>query len=228
MAGPALLTGQPRQRLLWLYIAAWGMVSLVLGARYLLFVGFPTLLAAALLPVVLSQISVKCAAREALAGTLRVAVLVLVLGAPALVAMAAAPARATVGSTHYPSCSLRHIAPLLAPASGEAVLAQAEDTPELLYRTKVQTIGSLYQHGVPGFLRARAAWRAVPGNTIPPAVAAAKADWVLFCPSAGRFILVQDLPKDTLWDALEAGTPPPWLHKAGQNADGWVLYKVTP
>ena len=228
MAEPALLTGQARQKLLWLYIAAWGVVSLVLGARYLLFAGFPTLLAAGLLPVALSQISAKFAAREALAGAMRIGVLALVLAVPALVAMAASPKLATAGGKTYPSCSLHHIAPLLAPAAGEVVLSQVEDTPELLYRTKVETVGSLYQHGVPGFLRARAAWRAVPGDTVPFAVEAAKAGWVLFCPSPGRFILVQGLPKDTLWDALEDGTPPPWLHKAGQNADGWVLYKVTP
>ena len=51
---------------------------------------------------------------------------------------------------------------------------------------------------------------------------------MLFCPRPGRYVLVQDLPKDTLWDVLEAGTPPPWLSPAGTNADGWRLYKTTP
>jgi hypothetical protein len=101
-----------------------------------------------------------------------------------------------------------------------------EDTPELLYRSQVLTVGSLYQHGVPGYLRARAAWRVVPGGAVPPEMQAAGVSWVLFCPAPGRYVLVQDLPKTTLWDALEAGSPPLWLSPAGSNADGWVLYKV--
>jgi hypothetical protein len=128
----------------------------------------------------------------------------------------------------YPSCSLRQIAPLLAPAAGQIVLAGPEDAPELLYRSNVMTVGSLYHHGVAGYLRDRTAWRAQPGAQVPPEVTATQAGWVLFCATPGRYILVQDLPKDTLWDALEAGTPPPWLHLAGTNSDGWRLYKITP
>jgi hypothetical protein len=107
------------------------------------------------------------------------------------------------------------------------VLAPADDTPELLYRTQVETIGSLYQHGLRGYLRARAAWRVAPGAQVPAAVRATKAKFVLFCPSAGRYPLVADLPKTTLWDALEAGTPPAWLQLLGSNDQGWRLYKIT-
>ena len=57
---------------------------------------------------------------------------------------------------------------------------------------------------------------------------ATKAGWVLFCPQAGRYTPVADLPKTTLWDALEAGKPPVWLHLAGTNSDGWRLYKISP
>ena len=98
----------------------------------------------------------------------------------------------------------------------------------MLYRTQIETVGSLYHHGVAGYLRDRAAWRAQPGQDVPPEVSATGARFVLFCPSAGRYALVADLPKDTLWDALEAGTVPPWASLAGSNADGWRLYKITP
>ncbi len=77
-------------------------------------------------------------------------------------------------------------------------------------------------------MRDRAAWRALPGAAVPPEVSATGAAYVLFCPRPARYLLVADLPKDTLWDALEAGAPPPWLTQAGHNEDGWVLYKVMP
>ncbi len=126
----------------------------------------------------------------------------------------------------YPACDLRRIAPLLGQAAGQVVLGQVEDTPELLYRSQVLTVGSLYQHGVPGYLRARAAWRVLPGAAVPPELQVGGIGYVLFCPRLGRYVLVQDLPRNTLWDALEAGSPPPWLSPAGSNAAGWVLYNV--
>jgi len=227
MASAAML-GQPRRhRVLWLYLACCGLVTLVLGAKFLLFVGFSALLAAAMLPVAMSEVSAALAGRPGLASAARSSCAALVLMVPILISMTvagAAPVPAA-GKT-YPSCALRRIAPLLLPAAGQVVLAEVEATPELLYRTQVLTVGSLYQHGVPGYLRDRAAWRVMAGAVVPPEVSATGAAYVLFCPAPGRYALVQDLPKTTLWDALEAGAPPSWLAQAGSNADGWVLYKV--
>jgi hypothetical protein len=51
---------------------------------------------------------------------------------------------------------------------------------------------------------------------------------VLFCTGAGRSFLVGDLPKTTLWDALLAQQPPPWLTPVAKDTDtGWILYKIT-
>ena len=229
MAVPALFGPPRRQPVLWLYVAACGAVCLVLGAKFLLFVGFPTLLGAALLPVAMSEMSSALAERPGQASFARIAAVALVLLVPLGAAMAVpAPDASGAGGVVYPSCALRHIAPLLAPASGQVVLAGPEDAPELLYRTPIETVGSLYHHGVAGYLRDRAAWRAVPGAFAPPEIMAADARFILFCPKAGRYVLVQDLPKTTLWDVLEAGQVPPWLSLAGSNADGWRLYKITP
>lgn len=230
MAAVAAFGAPPRQQVLWFYIAGCGLVCLVLGAKFLLFVGFSNLLGAALLPVAMSEASSALARRPGRAGMARSAYMLLVLAVPLLTAMAkpVAPAPKPAAVADYPSCSLRHIAPLLTPAAGQVVLAGPEDTPELLYRSKILTVGSLYHHGIAGYMRDRAAWRARPGPLPPSQVTATKAEWVLFCPTPGRYALVQDLPKDTLWDALEAGTPPPWLKPAGTNADGWRLYKITP
>jgi hypothetical protein len=215
--------GAGRGRWGWLYLAACTLVTLVLGEKFILFVGFPTGVAAALLPIALSDVSRLPGANAAMLG--RLAVLAAVLGLPELAALTpeAKAAPAAPGKA-YPSCSLRHIAPLAAPAAGKIVLAVADATPELLYRTQVETVGSLYQHGVPAYLRDRDAWRAPVTNRI--ALSATGASYVLFCPTASRYLPVADLPMTTLWDVLEAGKPPGWLTFIGQNSDGWELYRV--
>ncbi|HQT46722.1 MAG TPA: hypothetical protein PLY97_05820 [Acidocella sp.] len=218
----------PRGRWLFLYLAACIGVALVLGAKFILFAGFSTCAAVVLLPLAVGEAGLRCADKPNLAALARAAVVLAVLGAPMLAAQAGAAAKPVGGGVVYPSCDLREIAPLLAPAGRQVVLATADDTPELLYRTQVETVGSLYMHGVPGFLRLRAAWRAVPGVRVPAAITAAGIRYVLFCPRAGRYLLVADLPPDTLWDALEANAPPPWVRRVGSNAEGWRLYKVTP
>ena len=233
IASAAMLGAPQRHRLLWLYVAACGLVSLALGVKFVLFVGFSTLLGAVMLPVAMSEMSAAFAARPALASAARSACALLVLVVPLVTAMAVPGAPAAVpvkgiAARVYPSCNLRRVAPLLAPYAGQVVLAQVEDTPELLYRSQVETVGSLYQHGVPAYLRNRTAWRAVPGADVPPELLAAGIGYVLFCPAPGRYILVQDLPKMTLWDTLEAGQVPGWLSLAGSNADGWRLYKIRP
>jgi hypothetical protein len=122
---------------------------------------------------------------------------------------------------------LHGFAPALGVAAGKIVLADVNQTPELLWRSKILTVGSLYHHGVAGFLRLRAAWRAVPGSAEPPEVAATGAQYVLFCSGAGRTDLVADLPQATLWDALLAGHPPPWLSlSAADQKTGWRLYQI--
>jgi len=147
----------------------------------------------------------------------------------AAVAITLAPAtgRPAAGPP-LPSCSLAQIAPLLAPAAGAVVLADPEATPELLYRSNAMTVGSLYQHGVPGYLRDREAWRSAPAAVEPTSVRATAARFVLFCPQPQRLALVADLPPQTLWDALAAGTPPQWLKLTGTDAAGWRLYRIEP
>jgi hypothetical protein len=228
MLTPELLKPRGNGRMVWLYLAACGAVALALGAKFLLFVGFSTAFAAALLPVAISRASVDLAEKPQLASLARVGLLALVLGVPELAATARpAPQAAAATPAHsYPSCKLHDIAQLLAQAARQVVLAAPDDAPELLYRTQVNTVGSLFHHGVAGYMRNRAAWRVVPGGVVPTEVSATGAAYVLFCPRPARYLLVADLPKDTLWDALEAGAPPPWLALAGQNADGWGLYKV--
>ncbi len=221
------MLGTPvRTPLAWAYVALCAAIALALGAEYLLFASLSAIFAAALLPVALSRIDSR---GGGLAGGKRVALLGLILLVPFLAAQAKArPARPQHSGITYPSCSLRDIAPLLAPAAGQVVLAPVEDTPELLYRSHILTVGSLYHHGIAGFMKDRAAWRAALGLAVPEAVTQTGARYVLFCPKPGRYLLVADLPAHTLWDTLDNATPPPWLQALGHNKDGWTLYKIVP
>ena len=226
LAETRLLGVPPRAPLAWAYVALCGTVALALGAGYLLFTSFSAIFAAALLPVALSRIETK---GGLLAAPKRIALLALVLLGPFLAAQAKGRAAAwpQPGKT-YPSCSLHNIAPLLTQSAGQVVLAPPEDTPELLYRSQIFTVGSLYHHGIAGFMKDRAAWRATPGESVPPALAATFARYILFCPTPGRYPLVADRPATTLWDVLNEPAPPPWLQVLDSNQDGWTLYKIVP
>jgi hypothetical protein len=124
------------------------------------------------------------------------------------------------------TCPSPPLSTLLAPATGDVVLADPSETPELLYRTGVLTVGSLYHRGIAAYMRARAAWRSAPAETEPDAVRATGARWVLACRNAARRALVADLPPRTLMDALSRGEAPPWLQPAGDDGAGWSLWRV--
>ena len=209
---------------LWAWISVCAAVALCLGVKFVLFVEFPSGLAAALLPVMLTDIGAWAKNLPWRRWFVQGALLCLMLVVPRL-PLAAGPKTSEPPAS--PSCDLLHINNLLAPYAGDIVLADVSITPELLYRTGIVTVGSLYQHGVPAFLRLRAAWRSLPGNSEPPSVAATKAQFILFCPIQGRTELVDGLPPDTLWDALEAGKPPLWLTQvAADRQTGWQLFRL--
>jgi hypothetical protein len=144
--------------------------------------------------------------------------------APLLLATSTPPAASDIAS-----CDGAAAARLLAPAAGAVVLTDVNLVPELLYRTRILTVGSLYHRNAAAFMRLRAAMRAEPGDAVPEAVQATRARFVLACRGGPRSSLVQDLPKITLWDALIAGTPPAWLTEVAKDTQsGFVLYRVAP
>jgi hypothetical protein len=210
---------------LWLYAASCAAVALVLGQKFILFTEFPAGLAAGLLPVMLSDASRRLSNNPVPAMLARLGLIFLMLLAPELPLLAAA--KSPLPTAQPAACSLRNIAPMLANYPGAIVLANANETPELLYRSQVLTVGSLYQHGVPAFLRLRAAWRTEDFASKPQAVTATGAAFILFCNGENRDLTIADLPKDTLWDALKAGKPPAWLKlRASDPRSGWQLFKV--
>jgi hypothetical protein len=109
------------------------------------------------------------------------------------------------------------------------VLADVNDSPDLLYRTGVLTVGSLYHRAAAGFVRLYDAWRSSGGTEqVPEEVRRAGVALVLACPGQGRTRIVADLPPDTLFDRLNRNEPPPWLERIGADTAGHVLYRVRP
>jgi len=209
-----------RRNWAWAYGVAGLVVVLGLGVAFLRFAPVSAAAGAVLMVLALQEISARFAAREVVAAGGRIFVLVAVLLVPVLPALAHGKAAKAAGVSGG-SCDIAPFAAAMAPAAGKMVLADVNDGPEWLWRTRIFVVGGLYHHGIDGFLAARADWRA------PAAVPSPDVDYVVFCAGAGRSGLVGDLPKTTLWDALLARRVPGWLQPvAADKATGWTLYEV--
>jgi hypothetical protein len=211
---------------LWLLVATGVALSLALTARFVIFQQYPAGFAAGLLPVVLCEASARWQAQPKRAAIARVGSIAFLLSTPyaPAFAMAATTARATAKPA---ACRLRHIAPMLRPAAGAIVLTPAADVPELLYRTKIIAVGSLYQHGIDGYLRAWHAWRAPAATGPSTAFTATGAQFVLFCPGGPHDPLADHARHASLWAMLSAGHPPHWLRLMAQDGgNGFRLYRI--
>lgn len=202
---------------------------LAFSVQHVRFASYPACLAVALLPVVLTRLTAALAGRTesrlalARVGTLAAFVLVPQAGS-ALAAHDAAAPSGVPGA----ACPVAAAVDLLAPYAGRVVLSDVNDVPEILYRTGMRTVGSLYHRSPQNFLKLRAAWRSRPAVDGAAAVRQAGAELVLFCPRPRRSSLVADVDGETLLDALGAGHPPPWLHELGRSPAGHILYEVRP
>ncbi len=212
----------------WWYGLAALCLVFILGVKFLRFAPVASAAGAVLAALALQEASARLVEKPALAAASRISILALLLLVPLLGGLAhgaAPPAPKPAPSAQ--TCDLAPFAPALRAAAGKIVLADPNDAPEILWRSQAMVVGSLYHHGIAGFLALRAAWRATPGATPPAAVMATGASFVLFCPAAGRTLLVADLPRTTLWDALLTSRPPPWLRLvATAPAGGYRLYAI--
>jgi hypothetical protein len=211
------------------YVALCGFALTGLGWSHVRFAAYPETLAAIMLPIAIAQLERHAPAwQETSLAAARVAVIALFIGLPwasSLPGLSHAAHASEAGIAK--NCKIAGLTNMLAPYAGVVVLADVNDTPELLYRTQVRTVGSLYHRNMAAFLRLRAAWRSGPANTVPPAVAATDAALVLFCPSTDRSDIVSDLPPDTLLDRLNRGAVPHWLRQvAADPASGNTLYRI--
>ncbi|MDE2574076.1 MAG: hypothetical protein KGL55_02070 [Rhodospirillales bacterium] len=217
-----------RLSLLWGYASLCLAVMLVLGQSHARFATYAIAMAAAALPVALTEVTRRLAPISAGAEAAgRVGLLAVMLLANRADAFAAMLAGQPADGDKV--CPVAGLAPMLAPYAGQVVLSDVNDVPELLYRTGVLTVGSLYHSNVAAFLRLRAAWRTLPAPHEPAAVRATRAAYILTCAGAARSGLVDDLPPDTLEDRLHEGRPPRWLVEVARDAaSGNVLYQVRP
>lgn len=214
--------------------AAAAVLMVVAGFGHLRLTAYPAALGAAMLPVALTQVSTLLARRsETVAALARVGLLAVAVLVPLMGVVAGGSVAAPRGA-----CNLAAAAVLLRGHAGRVVLSDVDDTPELLYRTQVRTVGSLYwsrmepgetayRRSTRNFMTLRAAWRSRPETDGAAALRQAGAELVLHCPRARRSIMVADLPVGTLLDRLDAGTPPSFLVEVGRTAGaGYVLYEV--
>jgi hypothetical protein len=223
--------------LLWAYSAVCVGVMLVLGLRYVRFSTYPAAAAAATLPVILTECTRLLATRppvvQSAARIGMVALMILTYPAYQALGGDADHRAASEKPAGAPDCRVSGLGPMLAPYAGQIVLTDVDDVPELLYRTGILTVGSLYLRNVAAFMGLRAAWRSGPSDTVPEAVRATGATLVLACPRSGPFAerspLVRDLPPETLLDRLNAGEVSPWLKEVARDpASGHILYRIVP
>ena len=225
-AGLAWLLAWRTRSLAWCWAASCALAVVVLGAQHVRFASYSAVLGAMALPAALTWCDqwLGQQRREAALSLARPALLLAFLAGPMVGAAGSLVPMA--GAANVTACLRGPSAALLAPATGQVVLADPSETPDLLYRTGVLTVGSLYHRGIASYMRARAAWRSFPAGAEPSSVRATEARWVLLCRGAARSRLVADLPPDTLQDRLERGAIPPWLQPAGADAAGWTLWRV--
>ncbi len=205
--------------------ATLGMALLVgLAALHIRFSPYPSVVAALLAPVALTGIRGRWA----------------VFCPPAAMVLLAVPLVIWIGHAYdearsaaaAPSCDVADLTPILAPFGNAVVLANVNDTPALLYRTQVRTVGSLYHRNPAAFMRLWRAWRSRPGTAWSddhptPEVDATEATLLIFCPTPKRSIFVQDLPPDTLADWLSWGQVPRWLQEVARDpASGNIVYRI--
>ncbi len=214
-----------RHSLLWAYAALCAGAVLVLGALHVRFAAYPEAAAAVTLPAMLTE-STRLLARHTVAVQVsaRIGLIALMLlPAPVYSAVDGGPPKTVA------DCPVSGLGPMLAPYAGRVVLANVNDGPELLYRTGILVVGSLYFRNLDAFMRLRAAWRTEPSAIEPEAVRVTLATLVLACTHAGRSALVADLPPETLADRLARGEVPSWLSEAARDpASGNVLYRIVP
>jgi hypothetical protein len=213
--------------------AAYAMLclaaGLALGWAHVRFAAYPEVAGAIALPIALTVATAATVKwHQIMQSFSRLAIILLFVQVPYFGELPELTASAHAAASDGGSpCKPRDAAAMLSRHPGVVVLTDANDTPELLWRTQVHTVGSLYHRNVAGYLRLRAAWRVPPSDTVPAEIDAAEISLVLACKTVGRSSLMDGVRTATLYDQLGARLPPPWLRRIDENpVSGHVLYEV--
>lgn len=217
----------PERMGLWAYAVLCGVVLVALGVLHVRFAIYPAVAGALMAPVAVGRLARwHQQASGNWAVVARHAVLGCFLVLPAMPRWLGNGSAARDAARHdalNPSCSLAQLGHLLDKYAGQTVLANVNDTPELLYRTRLHTVGSLYHRGLTGYRRWWDAWHSSPSNDVPDAVRATGATLVLMCPGA------TDQGGNALYNVLRRGEPPGWLQRQPVPVEaGYDLYQLDP
>jgi hypothetical protein len=217
-----------RRSLLFAYAALCVLVCVLLGAQHIRFSAYAAASGAAILPVLITLLSERDTWSELVRMGARLAVFAtfMAMCSAEFVPGLAVPAQAAV--TPQPSCSIDAAVRMLAPYPGQVVLTHVDDVPELLYRTRILTVASLYHRNIDAFQRWHAAWFSGPADTLPRELNDTKATLVLFCPRADHWPFGRPQPPaNSLVERMLRGDVPPWLQPIDRDVtSGNVLYEV--
>jgi hypothetical protein len=211
------------------YAALCSMVCIGLGAAHIRFAAYPTIIGAAMLPTALGWLQSRLNGRaEWRQASIRIVAFMCVFAATRAQAIerALVPATAAAEAGSAADCSIRTLAPVLQIYAGQVVLSEAGETPELLYRTGILTVGSLYHRNAAGFFRLQAAWASPPSVAVPDVVRATGASLVLVCTKIALQAGDHGEPHSLLGQ-LRRGITPPWLEPVLDDPlSGHRLYRV--
>jgi len=210
-----------RGSVLWAYAAICGVVVVVLAAMYVRFLGYSEAIGALMLPITIALVN-SLQKPPIPQPVLRLAVVAVFLVGPLAVLAVAGEEN---GINPLQDCRIAKILPALRQTKNAIVLTEISDTPEILWRAPVRTVGSLYHRSIGAFIRARNAWRTAPSADVPQGVLATGATHILACDLKSRTSLVGDLPPSTLQDRLVRHDVPAWLHEVGHGG-GYYLYRI--
>jgi hypothetical protein len=197
------------------------------GAEHVRFAAWSEVFAAVLAPLAVLQVQ-NWTRSESAALVVRLSTTLIFLLCPSIGNILHLSTRAEAAELNKgPNCEVSKLGSILKSHIGEVILANVNDSPELLYRYQVRTVGSLYHRNVDAFMRLRAAWRSEALDSVPSEILRTRATLVLFCQTSHRSALVSDLPTDTFFDRLNRGDIPAWLQRIAEDqSSGNVLYRV--
>ncbi len=223
--GSALCFWSRTRNILWAYAAACGVGVVTLAVLHIRFVAYSEAVGALMIPAAMEFAS-SPRRSSSWQVVLRVTMLAAFLVGPFLPTLAFhEDGELAEGTNLAANCHVKDILPALFQEKNAIVLTEISDTPEILWRTPVRTVGSLYHRSVGAFIRASYAWRTGPSDCVPEAVIATGATHILASESGGRPALVSDLPPTTLQDRLMRHEVPPWLHEVAHGG-GYYLYRI--
>lgn len=204
------------------YAALCVVVTLVLAQQHVRFSTYAGVMGAAALPGWLEILTFRLRTHPVGAMFARVALTTGWVLLPCGVAILSNNSRLTTASLRAtPTCRVADAVPMLRQAAGQVVLAHINFTPELLYRTEVLTVGSLYVRGQEAAVRLEAAWDSTAWDQPGPAMEATGARYVLVCRPAAQ----ADTGEETLERRLLRGEHPDWLREVAAEPSGFVLYE---